>query len=845
MKNTSNILFAGLISVICISLLFSQKNYLPKQERDEETENGKEYENLSRDTFQYSPEQFYSILKAVNQMPNDKCERSINAWEFIGPDTIIINDSVNFCGRARCIRTFVPQNQFDLGIRVSTGSGGLWNMKRDVNGKIYAESIQGDLPILDIGAFDIHPNDINTMIAGTGEPGASTGVGIFKTTDGGIHWFRVDTANNIPNCYHKIFYNPQHPDTILAATSSYLTSSIDGGITWAILNTGDFTDVEFNPVHPDTVYAIKAYGGFYRDITGGYSNFSPIGTPPVTFVHGCMAIAPTSPNIIYACVCTGTKSTNIYKSIDAGNSWNRCHITNRLNEVDTFSIHWNQDYYNNAITVSPTDANLVLIGAGDISRSTDGLNFMEGFGKDGHHDHHGFAWQTDGSVLDANDGGLFVSYNNGAWFNSNLNHLPVSQFYEFDLSDYTPDMMVGALQDNGNAYHHLNLGLQYQWKQITGGDGFSCGISPVDPFDAVVQLNGELHRSLNAGTLWPGFGVPGLVAWDKFLPRYERATNLASPNIDAAWIKGKKQLYRRDSSSVWSPMNDSSIFDQPIWRYSLGNRNNAGELQNVYVTLEAQSNNEVFVRDRNNGLWYNITNNLPSGAGTCYITGTAYYNNDMAYAACTAGDSLGKVYMTNDAGISNWIDITGNLKLGMYINSICSNPNNPNEVFIGTYRFGVFRTIIGSNVWTHWVNGFPNGMNISAMEVVDSSSTIGKIFLVASSYGRGMWRREITGEDPSAVKTSAMENNFSLKDFPIIKSGNEIAVKFEIEKTAFVKIELYDLSGHLLQTICNQKFEAGDYSQPANSNSLSSGIYLCSMLVNEKSRVTKKMVVVN
>lgn len=834
------LLFILAASAVFIKSDFDRENH--EGESEQEKERGESHQRFPADSFQFSATQFYALLNQVEQMPTDKYDRSINSWEFLGPDTMIVNATTKFCGRARCVRTFTPQHQEDLGIRVSTGSGGLWNLK-NVSGQIIAESLQGDLPIGDVPAFDIYPGHLDTMIAGTGEPNTSMGIGLFITYNGGLHWERTNTLYPIANCYHKILFNPEHPDTVFAASSNGLFRSTDGGNSWSLKLNGDVTDLAFNPQHPDTLYACVVSGGFYKSTDGG-DNFFAGSTPSVSFGHTVIAVAPSAPDILYACITNSLNTIGIYKSINAGSSWTPCTINYLPGQTDFHGGVFRQGYYDNCITIKPTDENTVIAAGVYFARSIDGTTFNAGLEHDGHNDHHGFTWRSDGTLLDANDGGLFVSDDDGANMKSTFNYLPVSQFYEYDLCANSPQTLIGSLQDNATVIHKFSGG-QYIWKYNTGGDGFSCGINPANLLDMMANWNSTLVETFTAGSIWNNANIAGITPTGYYFPRYERSTAPDGANKYGAWVKGNKQLFRRDSLYNWSAVNTGSELSGPIWYYALGNRNTADDLQNVIVSMYASDTNKIFIRDRTNGGWYNITHNLPRTAGTEYRVATAYYNNDISFVFTVSGPSMGRVYMNSDIGVTDWIDITGNLPAGMRINCLANNPYNPNEIFIGTYRFGIFRTIVGSNVWTHWVNGWPNGMDISGLEVVDSSAINGKMFLEASSYGRGMWRREITGEDPSGVKATALQNNFSLQDFPIIKAGNEIIVKFETAKEATLKIEFYDLDGHLLQTICDQKFEAGHYSLPANSNSLSSGIYLCSMLVNEKSRLTKKMVVLN
>ncbi len=57
-------------------------------------------------------------------------------------------------------------------------------------------------------------------------------------------------------------------------------------------------------------------------------------------------------------------------------------------------------------------------------------------------------------------------------------------------------------------------------------------------------------------------------------------------------------------------------------------------------------------------------------------------------------------------------------------------------------------------------------------------------------------------------------------------------INFSANKKAFIKIEVFDISGKLISTPANSIFETGEYSINFNGNNLSSGIYLYRMSIS-------------
>src|SRR5215831_17081996 len=98
---------------------------------------------------------------------------------------------------------------------VGAASGGIW---KTTDGGIHWDPIFDDQPVSSIGTMAIAPSDPNIVFAGTGEPfirsHISVGEGMFKSTDAGKTWTRVGLEKT--SRIARITIDPANPDHVLA-----------------------------------------------------------------------------------------------------------------------------------------------------------------------------------------------------------------------------------------------------------------------------------------------------------------------------------------------------------------------------------------------------------------------------------------------------------------------------------------------------------------------------------------------------------------------------------------------------------------------------------------------------
>jgi photosystem II stability/assembly factor-like uncharacterized protein len=182
--------------------------------------------------------------------------------------------------------------------------------------------------------------------------GAASG-GIFRTTDGGIHWEPIFDDEPVSSI-GSLAIAPSDPSIVWAGTGEpYIRShisigqgiykSVDSGKTWTLMGlekTARIANVIVDPKNSDVVYACSlgtAYGpqqerGVYRTSDGG-KNWER-----VLFVDentGCsdLTMDPNNPHVLFAGMwqieihtwgrSSGGVGSGLFKSIDGGMTWKR------------------------------------------------------------------------------------------------------------------------------------------------------------------------------------------------------------------------------------------------------------------------------------------------------------------------------------------------------------------------------------------------------------------------------------------------------------------------------------------------------------------------------------------
>ncbi len=379
-----------------------------------------------------------------------------------------------------------------------TAGGGVW--KSSNGGASFA-------PIFDkhaqsIGVVAVDPNDPdNTVWVGTGEiwtrNSVSIGDGLYKSTDGGANWKKMGFENS--ERISSIEINPKNSNEIYVAVLGALWSdseergvykTIDGGTTWEkILYTNEKTgasDLIMDPTNPNILYASMwehrrtAWGfnsggpnsALYKSTDAGKTwNKIHNGFPTGDLGRFAIAVAPSNPKIVYA-VVESKDDKGLYRSDDAGASWKL------LNSDFELVV---RPFYFSRVVVDPKNPDILIKGGflGSISRDG-GKTFKALTPLTGalklHPDIHDVVFDINNSdrIYVGTDGGVYRSWDGAGTFDM-VDNLPVSQFYHISVDNDEPYNIYGGLQDNGSWWGPSSSpgGIEARdWNPVGVGDGF-------------------------------------------------------------------------------------------------------------------------------------------------------------------------------------------------------------------------------------------------------------------------------------------------------------------------------------------------------------------------------------
>ena len=479
---------------------------------------------------------------------------------------------------------------------VAVGSGGVF---KTTNAGITWTAVFDGQSSYSIGDVTIDPNNPDVIWVGTGENVSGRhvgwGDGVYKSTDAGNSW----TNMGLKKSEHigKIMIDPRDSNVVYVAAEGPLWAaggerglfkSSDGGATWTLVlgvdeNTG-ITDIEFNPVNPDVIYA-AAYerrrhiwglmaggpgGGIYKSTDAGESwQRKDSGLPAGDVGKIGLAVTAANPALVYATIEADDENKGFYRSADQGESWAK---------KNSYVSGGTGPHYYMELTASPQTADLVFQMDVFMRVTRDGGEHFKilGTGREKHSDNHAL-WidpQDDLHLLAGTDAGLYESFDQGTTWR-HFPNMPISQFYKVAVDDSLPfyNVMVGA-QDLGTllgpSRTMITEGVRNQdWYVPLGADGYGVAFDPADNNVGYMEFQqGYMfrhHRDSNELVHIQPQPAPGDAPerwnWDTPI--------LVSPHASSRVYVGSQRVWRSDNrGDSWQAVSGDLTTNQN--RYELG-----------------------------------------------------------------------------------------------------------------------------------------------------------------------------------------------------------------------------------------------------------------------------------
>ena len=673
-----------------------------------------------------------------------------NRWKVLGPTNLSIPYRTYYGqtpnnGRVNAL-AFHPTNASTYfmgapqgGVWKTTDAGATWTPLTD------------DWPTLGVSAIAVHPTQPDTLLVGTGDyHGFDTpGIGIMRSTNGGLTWNQTLAPNLGANIISRIVFAPSNPSIVLASTQNGIYRSTDAGANWTrVVSGGSWSDLVVGPDGNggSVFYASKSGSpNVQRSVNLGQTWTQT--TQPGSGASGAPALAasPRNANTVYF---LDTSNNRVFKSTNAGTSWSD--ITGN-HPGDT---NWSQSWYDYHIYCSyrmngNTPVDVVYIGLITLTQSIDGgstwrhvggTNFTSTYSGTAitHNDQHSLAINPNNpnQVLVGNDGGAYIfNYNpaNDSYTWNNLNkNLGITQFYTLDTHPTNKNIMLGGTQDNASPYSNGDL---LNWLNPGAGDGAGVAINKQNPnnqytswqFHGIYRTNNAWASKTDISPNLSGHSVPfiGRLVLDPNNPRY---------------------LYiNTDYVNRYDAQTNS-------WSLRLGNQDlSNGQVRAIAVA--PGDSNIIYAGTEDGRVWKS------SDFGATWVrinpAGTALPNraissisvhptNKHEILVTLNGSGGGSLWKCGDTTNANpiWVSASGSGANGLpnlSANTVVRHPANANlRWFVGT-DVGCFGTNDGGATW------FDYGRALGLPNVEVSQLTIEPLTMqmTASTFGRGIWQIDL------------------------------------------------------------------------------------------------------
>jgi hypothetical protein len=419
-------------------------------------------------------------------------------------------------------------------VLVGSVSGGLWRTTNFAAASPDWTQNSTVLANLAITTLAQDPTNLNTMYAGTGEGyfniDAIRGLGIYKSTDGGITWSLLAStttggANASDLNYIQKLAVYSNGDVYAAGISASfcnaggILKSTDGGDTWARV-VGTYTgcgacscasnfngyDIAFSSggdIYASVIDASTgtANGKIYKSpagATAGNSGTWTDVTPPpggASWQRIQLASSPATNNRVYALLQgSGNAIGGIRRTDDGGATWTNINNSTAWCSQGVSSgtdFANGQAWYNLTLAVNPgNDAIVYAAGVDMMTTANSGTSWAQvtqwaaGCASlpNVHADIHNITFipGSSTSFIVGCDGGIFYTTNGGSSFVSKDGGLNVTQYYGAALHPASgSNYMLAAAQDNGS--HVFNGAGINSVSYASGGDGVTCFIDQSAP----------------------------------------------------------------------------------------------------------------------------------------------------------------------------------------------------------------------------------------------------------------------------------------------------------------------------------------------------------------------------
>ncbi len=646
----------------------------------------------------------------------------------------------------------------ERGIFKTTDGGKTWNKTLFVS---------KDAGIIDVA---MAPNNFNIQYAASWEKdrkawdfvGNGNGSGIYKSTDGGTTWNKVSTPQSgfpTGEGVGRIGLAVFDENTVYAVHDSQFrrkktneTEKKSEGLTkedFKTMSVETFLKLEDKKLNE----FLKTNGFQEKYRANNVKQLVESGTVKPIDIANYLEDANS---MLFDTPVVGAE---VYRSEDGGKTWKK------RNEKYIDDLFYSYGYYFAQIAVDPNNKDKVYLAGVPIIKSDDGGKTYTSINGDNVHSDHHSIWidpNMSGHIVNGNDGGVNISYDDGAhWIKNNTPS--VGQFYYINVDNEEPYNVYGGLQDNGvwvgahnseeNTEWHQNG--HYPWKSIMGGDGMQ------------VQIDSRNHNIVYTGYQFGNYYRLDLEK-DKqtyIQPKHELGETpyrfnwqtpiLLSPhNQDIIYLGGNKLHRSMNQGDDWETISGDLTNGGKEGNVAYGTLATISESPFKFGLIYTGSDDGLVQVTQNGGNSWELLNptgtNKPSELWVSRVV-ASQHKKERVYVTLNGyrwDDFTPYIYMSNDYG-KTWKNIANNIPVSP-VNVIIEDPTNENILFVGTDN-GVYVSFDQGATWEAFSEGLPK------VAVHDLKIQAKAKHLLVGTHGRSIYKADIG--NLQQMKTSDLNKN--------------------------------------------------------------------------------------
>ena len=432
----------------------------------------------------------------------------------------------------------------------------------------------------------------------------------------------------------------------------------------------------------------------------------------------------------------------VYRSKDAGKTWKK----RNDNYID--DLFYSYGYYFAQIRVDRNNPEKIYLAGVPLIASDDGGKTYKAIDGDNVHADHHALWVNPvrpGHLINGNDGGVNISYDDGAHWIKN-NSPEVGQFYAINIDHEKPYNVYGGLQDNGvwmgphnaqeNSRWHSSG--DYPWKAIMGGDGMQVQIDTRNSNIVYTGFQFGNYFRIDLANEKRAYIQPKHELGEKpYRFNWQTPILLSSHNQDILYFGGNKLHRSLNQGDDWEAISEDLTKGGREGNVAYGTLTSISESPFKFGLLYTGSDDGlIYVSSDGGGNWKKISDKLPQDLWVSRVVASKH-KKERVYASLNGyrWDNFAPyVYKSEDMG-QTWTNIAANLPASS-VNVILEDPANDQLLFVGTDN-GLYASFDQGASWELFQNGIPN-VAIHDLVVQPEAK-----HLVVGTHGRSIYKADI------------------------------------------------------------------------------------------------------